>query len=96
MKILETKDGVVLDIQVKPKSKNFGIRVNDELVVFCRERPVKGKVNKELVKELSKSFGRKVEIVSGFHSKAKRILIRKIAEEDVFRVLESVRKDSVV
>ncbi|MCW3984927.1 MAG: DUF167 domain-containing protein [Candidatus Bathyarchaeota archaeon] len=96
MKLLKTKDGVILEIQVKPKSKNFRIRVNDELVIFCRQQPVKGKVNRELIKELSKIFGRKVEIVSGLRSKVKKILIRKIAEEDVSKILESVRKDNIV
>ena len=96
MKLLKTKDGVILEIQVKPKSKNFRIRVNDELVIFCRQQPVKGKVNRELIKELSKIFERKIEIVSGLRSKVKKILIRKIAEEDVFKALESVRRDSIV
>ncbi len=72
MKMLKTKDGVILQIQVKPKSKNFRIQVNDELVIFCRQQPVKGKVNRELVKELSKIFERKVEIVSGLRSKVKK------------------------
>lgn len=96
MKLLKTKDGVILEIQVKPKSKNFRIRVNDELVIFCRQQPVKGKVNRELIKELSKIFERKIEIVSGLRSKVKKILIRKIAEEDVFKALESLRRDSIV
>jgi len=96
MKLLKTKDGVILEIQVKPKSKNFRIRVNDELVIFCRQQPVKGKVNRELIKELSKIFERKIEIVSGLRSKVKKVLIRKIAEEDVFKALESVRRDSIV
>lgn len=96
MKLLKTKDGVIIEIQVKPKSKNFRIQVNDELVIFCRQQPVKGKVNRELVKELSKIFGRKVEIVSGLHSKVKKIFLRKIDEEDVSKILESVRKDNIV
>lgn len=96
MKLLKTKDGVIIEIQVKPKSKNFRIQVNDELVIFCRQQPVKGKVNRELVKELSKIFGRKVEIVSGLQSKVKKIFLRKIDEEDVSKILESVRKDNIV
>lgn len=96
MKLLKTKDGVILEIQVKPKSKNFRIRVNDELVIFCRQQPVKGKVNRELIKELSKIFERQIEIVSGLRSKVKKVLIRKIAEEDVFKALESLRRDSIV
>ena len=78
MKMLKTEDGVILQIQVKPKSKNFRIQVNDELVIFCRQQPVKGTVNRELVKELSKIFERKVEIISGLRSKVKKIFLRKI------------------
>jgi len=96
MKMLKTEDGVILQIQVKPKSKNFRIQVNDELVIFCRQQPVKGKVNRELVKELSKIFERKVEIISGLRSKVKKIFLRKIDEEDVSKILESVRKDNIV
>ena len=70
--IRETKEGVILEVYVKPKSKKFEIVVeNGEIIVYCREEPVKGKVNRELIKELSKIFGRKVEFVSGFTSKSK-------------------------
>jgi len=37
---------------------------------------VKGKVNKEIIKETSKLLGFKVEIVSGVSSKQKVLLIR--------------------
>jgi len=47
----------------------------DEVVVSCREAPVKGKVNRELVKKLSRLFNRRVEIVSGFSSRQKKLLI---------------------
>ena len=76
MRINEVKDGVVLDVNVKPNSKEFKIVVEgDEIVVFCVEEPVKGKVNKELVKEFSRLFHSKVELVSGFTSKQKKLLI---------------------
>ena len=64
------------------------MRVEDDgLVVCCRESPVKGRVNRELMKELSKFFKRRVEIVSGFRSKNKRILIRDADGEEVNMVL---------
>ena len=54
MKIKETEKGLILNVYVKPRSKKFGIRVEeDEVVVNCLEEPVEGKVNKELVKKLS-------------------------------------------
>ena len=90
MKLLKTAHGVVLDVHVKPKSKNFRVELDgDELVVSCREAPVKGKVNRELVKKLSRLFNRRVEIVSGFSSRQKKLLIRDIEAEEVNRILAS-------
>lgn len=88
MRINEVKDGVILDVNVKPNSKEFKIVVEgDEIVVFCVEEPVKGKVNKELVKEFSRLFYSKVELVSGFTSKQKKLLIRGFRKSEVERIL---------
>jgi uncharacterized protein (TIGR00251 family) len=88
MKLLETNQGVIVDIYVKPHSREFGIRTEDDgLVVFCREPPVKGRVNKELVKELSRLFGARVQIISGQTSKQKRILISGVSAAKVEEVL---------
>jgi len=90
MKLLKTAHGVVLDVHVKPNSKNFRVELDgDEVVVSCREAPVKGKVNRELVKKLSRLFNRRVEIVSGFSSRQKKLLIRDIEAEEVNRILAS-------
>ena len=87
MKVQETARGTVIEICVKPSSKQFEVEIEDnEFMVHCRERPVKGKVNKELVKELSRIFKRKVEILSGLSSRQKRILIRDADGEEVRRV----------
>jgi len=91
MKINEVKDGSTLEVYVKPNSKEFKIMVEkDEIVVFCKEEPFKGKVNKELVKEFSKLFGRRVELVSGFTSKNKKLLIKGIGKSEIERILLSV------
>ena len=88
MKINEVKDGVILEVNVKPNSKEFKIAVEgDEIVVSCVEKPVKGKVNKELVKEFSRLFHNKVELVSGFASKQKKLLIRGLGKSEVERIL---------
>jgi len=90
MKLQETAQGVVLDVHVKPKSKKFRVEVDgEEVVVSCREAPVKGKVNRELLKQLSRLFGRKVELVSGFTSRQKRFLISDIGAEEAHRILAS-------
>ena len=90
MKLLKTAQGVVLDVHVKPNSKKFRVELDeDELVVSCREAPVKGKVNRELIKKLSRLFNRRVEIASGFSSRKKKLLIRDIEAEEVNRILVS-------
>ena len=90
MKLQETDQGVFLDVHVKPNSKIFQINVeSDELVVSCREAPVKGKVNKELLKQFSRLFECKVELVSGFTSRQKRFLLSGIGAEEVNQILAS-------
>jgi len=90
MKLLKTAQGVVLDVYVKPKSEKFMVELDeDELVVSCREAPVKRKVNRELLKKLSRLFNRRVEIVSGFSSRKKKLLIRDIEAEEVNSILVS-------
>ena len=89
MKLQETSGGVVIDVHVKPNSKQFRIVVeSDELLVFCREAPVKGRVNRELVKELTRLFKRRVEILSGFSSRQKKVLIRDIEVKEVKQILD--------
>lgn len=90
MNITETKDGAVIEIFVKPKSERFEVHLEgDEIVVRCTEEPVKGKVNKELLKALSKFFHTNVELVSGATSRQKRLLLKGIAKSDVERRLNS-------
>jgi uncharacterized protein (TIGR00251 family) len=88
MSFYETKQGTILEVSVKPRSKEFKIVTEaGEIVVFCREDPVKGKVNKELVKEFSRIFQKRVELVSGFTSKRKKLLIRDVKGGEVERFL---------
>jgi uncharacterized protein (TIGR00251 family) len=88
MKINQTKNGTLIEVFVKPNSARFEVIVEDgELVVRCTEEPVKGKVNKELAKAFSKLFHAKVEIVSGFTSKQKKLLIIGVAKSEVEQLL---------
>jgi len=88
MKSTQVPQGTILEIRVKPKSRQFRMKLNDELVIFCRETPVKGRVNKELVKQLSKLFKKKVEIISGFTSKRKRVLVRDAEVKEIEKALK--------
>jgi len=91
LKVFETKDGCILEVSVKPRSKEFKVVVEENtIVVFCTEDPVKGRVNKELVKELSRVFHRPVELVSGFSSRDKRVLIRGVHRSEIDACLKRV------
>lgn len=91
MKLVKSAEGVILEVYVKPKSKEFKILLeNDKLVVFSHEAPLKGRVNKELVKELSRFFKRRVDIVSGLTSSNKRVLVKGASVEEVNEALTSV------
>jgi len=88
MKLRETEKGLILEVYVKPRSKGFRIMVEgDEIVVHCSEEPVGGRANRELVKELSRLFGKKVELVSGSSSKQKTLLIKDAEKSEIERVL---------
>jgi len=88
LRAVETKDGVLLDVHVKPKSGSFKIVVEgDDIAVYCSEEPQGGRVNRELVKELSRLFHKKVEFVSGFASKDKRILVLDAVKSEIEQVL---------
>ncbi len=88
MELQKISDGVVVAVFVKPNSKFFQLRVEgDELVVLCRESPIKGRVNKELIKELSRIFKRRVAIVAGLTSKQKKVLITDISIDRVSAIL---------
>jgi len=84
MKLTETKDGTIIEIYVKPNSPKFEVQLeDDEIVVRSTEEPEKGKVNKEIVKQLSRLFHTNVEIVAGSTSRQKRLLIKKIEKNEV-------------
>lgn len=88
MKIQKTKRGVILEVYVKPRSKDFKIVVDDdEIVVFCKKEPIKGKINRELIRELSRLFHKKVKLVSGFSSQQKKLLIKDVEKSEVEHVL---------
>jgi uncharacterized protein (TIGR00251 family) len=90
MRPRKTAEGIVLDLYVKPNSKEFKIETeDDELIMSCRESPVKGRVNREVMKELSRLFKRRVEIISGFSSRQKRVLIRDIEVNEVRQILDA-------
>ncbi len=91
MKLTETKDGTIIEVFVKPNQPKFKITIDgDDIIVHSTEEPVKGKVNKELLKELSKLFRAEIELVSGAISKQKKFLVRGMERIEVERLLSNV------
>jgi uncharacterized protein (TIGR00251 family) len=91
MKLKKIDQGIIVGVYVKPSSKEFRIKIEeDRIVVFCRETPVKGRVNRELIKELSKLFKKKTEILSGITARQKRVLIRDIEANEARQILAAI------
>jgi uncharacterized protein (TIGR00251 family) len=89
MSISEIKDGVILTIFVKPNSPKFFVEVDgDEIIVHSTEEPVKGKVNKEIIKEFTKLFHVKVELASGFTSKEKQLFVKGMGKQQAKELLQ--------
>jgi uncharacterized protein (TIGR00251 family) len=75
MSIKETKDGTFITVFVKPNSPKFKVNLDgEEIVVYATEEPEKGKVNKEILKELSRLLHAKVELAGGATSREKQLL----------------------
>ncbi len=89
MKLTETNDGSFIEVFVKPNQPKFKIAIDaDDIVVFSTEEPAKGKVNKEILKGLSKVFHTRVELVSGSTSRQKKLLITGLRQDETERILK--------
>jgi len=88
MSLTQTKDGVIIAIFVKPNSPQFQIELDgNEIVVHSTEEPVKGKVNKEIIKEFTKLFHSQVEIIFGATSRQKKLLIKDAERKEIVDLL---------
>jgi uncharacterized protein len=88
MSITETKDGTIITIFVKPNSPEFVVELDgDEIIVHSTEEPVKGKVNKEILKEFSKFLHAKVELASGATSRQKQLFVQGLTKNQVEKLL---------
>jgi uncharacterized protein (TIGR00251 family) len=88
MSIKETKDGVSITIFVKPNSPKFKIKFDgNEIIVYSTEEPIKGKVNKEIIKEFTKILHTKAELASGFTSKEKQLFIKGLGKQQIEQLL---------
>ncbi|MGF7119000.1 DUF167 family protein [Methanobacterium oryzae] len=82
--IKEVQDGILVDIEVSPKSKIFKITGYNEwrerIEIRLKSPPLKGKANKEIVNEFSKLTKSDVEIISGLKSHHKTLKINNISK----------------
>ncbi len=91
MSIKDTPNGALITIFVKSNSPKFSIEIDgEEIVVHATEEPEKGKVNKEILKELTKLFHAKVELVSGATSRQKQLAVLGIKKSDLEKHLYSI------
>jgi len=76
MSIKETAGGVLITIFVKPNSSKFAVEFSDDdIIVYATGEPEKGKVNREILKELTKLFHSNVELISGATSRQKQLTV---------------------
>lgn len=89
--VVEVKDGILVDIEVSPKSMKFEVigynKWRDKIEVRIKAAPEKGKANKEIIKEFSKLTKYPVEILSGFKSQHKTLKIYNITKDEFLKIL---------
>ncbi|MEW6294696.1 MAG: DUF167 family protein [Candidatus Diapherotrites archaeon] len=92
------ENNVLLDVHVKPASSGFELKGFNEwnsfIEVKCRSPALKGKANLELEKELSKIFGAEVNIVKGFSSRKKKVLIKNKSLEEIKGIIRQKTKQN--
>jgi uncharacterized protein (TIGR00251 family) len=90
--LTEISDGILVDIEVSPKSKNFEISGYNEwrerIEIKIKSPPLKGKANKEIINEFSKLTKKDVEITSGHKSRQKTLKIFRISKNEFLDILD--------
>ncbi len=90
--ITQIKDGILLKIDVSPKSDKFTISGYNEwretVEIKIKAPPHKGKANKEIIKEFSKITKTPVEIISGHKSHQKTLKIPHVSKNDLLEILK--------
>jgi len=90
MKLTETQEGTIIEIFVKTNQPEFRITISsEEILVSSTKEPVKGRVNKEILKELAEIFHAKVELISGSTSRQKKLIIKGLRKSEVERLLHN-------
>lgn len=78
-------------VKVVPKSKAFSVTVSgSEVTVRLTEEPDRNKANIELIKELGRMLGRRVQLLRGATSRKKLLLVDG-DEKEVLDALSSAK-----
>ncbi len=90
--ITEVQDGILVDVEVSPKSKRFEIIGYNEwrkkIEIRIKSVPQKGKANKEIINEFSDLTKSPVEIISGLKSQHKTLKIHNISKLEFTIILK--------
>ena len=91
--VTETAEGILVDIEVSPKSKKFEIigynHWREKIEIRIKSVPQKGKANKEIVNEFSSLAGSQVEIISGLKSHHKTLKVYNISKLQFLDILKN-------
>ena len=90
--VRKIEGGVVVSVKVQPNaSKDRGVGEHgDQLKIAVTVAPEKGKANKAVIKVLSRLLGVKssdIEIFSGETSRDKKVFIRNITAENLYKLI---------
>lgn len=91
----EIKDGIILDILVRPNSKRDSVSIEGDLfVIETREKAEQGMANVSVLKQLSKSLGvgtSSIVILRGKFDRSKSVLIKGVGK-DVEKLKAKIEK----
>jgi len=102
--VKQQRDYVIINVEVKPGSRNTEIRRFDEwrecIEITVQERAERGSANRELAKFLSTLFSlsqEQVAIVKGEKTKKKSIRISGLTKEEILTVLRNeIEKNKIM
>jgi hypothetical protein len=99
--IAPSRDGVVIDVRVIPRARKSGaagVR-DDALLLRIQAPPIEGAANAEVIDILADLLGvphRAVSILSGHHSRRKRVAVAGVGVDAARRVLEEAPRTPTV
>jgi uncharacterized protein (TIGR00251 family) len=94
VEVTEVPEGTIFTVFVHPRSARTRLQLSSEGVhAFLQSPPSKGKANRELVKLLRRELGFPAEILGGFKSPAKEVLIRNVKPEALGTAFQKIQQE---